>query len=375
VGLALWTCGCAQLAQGERARAAELWRQADELAERTRLVPVSLFATRSEVILAIVDGHLENALALIRQYVARADESGAPVRGRQIGAQMFITPALHLGRGDIWLTTFDEHAGPASLARPGRPAAFFIFVTAARAMCLAQLGCTEEALALVGPMLDDVKTGVHEDLSIGPLAILLQAALVLEHHAATRALATRLACVADLSAGAAGNLYTCVARHLGDAAVLAGNRAAAHAFYVQALEAAAKIRFRPEVALTHLRLAELQLKDNADRSEVLGHLDVAIPELRDMHMQPALERGLALLQQVEHQAPAPAGHAEVSRVLTGREQEVARLVAAGRSNREIAEALVITEGTVEVHIKHILGKLGFRSRAQVAGWFARQGSA
>jgi hypothetical protein len=36
--------------------------------------------------------------------------------------------------------------------------------------------------------------------------------------------------------------------------------------------------------------------------------------------------------------------------------------------------LVISEGTVEVHGKHILGKLGFRSRAQVAVWFARQGS-
>jgi DNA-binding NarL/FixJ family response regulator len=42
---------------------------------------------------------------------------------------------------------------------------------------------------------------------------------------------------------------------------------------------------------------------------------------------------------------------------------VARLLAAGRSNREIADALVITEGTVEVHVKHILSKLGVhRSR-------------
>jgi non-specific serine/threonine protein kinase len=39
----------------------------------------------------------------------------------------------------------------------------------------------------------------------------------------------------------------------------------------------------------------------------------------------------------------------------------------------IADTLIISEGTVEVHVKHILSKLGFRSRAQVAGWFARQG--
>jgi non-specific serine/threonine protein kinase len=41
----------------------------------------------------------------------------------------------------------------------------------------------------------------------------------------------------------------------------------------------------------------------------------------------------------------------------------------------LAEKLVISEGTVEVHVKHILGILRFRSRAQVAGWVARQGRA
>jgi non-specific serine/threonine protein kinase len=60
-------------------------------------------------------------------------------------------------------------------------------------------------------------------------------------------------------------------------------------------------------------------------------------------------------------------------VLTAREREIASLMADGLSNHDIAEQLVISEGTVEVHVKHILGKLGFRSRAQVAGWFAQHG--
>ena len=47
---------------------------------------------------------------------------------------------------------------------------------------------------------------------------------------------------------------------------------------------------------------------------------------------------------------------------------MADLIANGLSNRQIAEALVITEGTAEVHIKRILSKLGFRSRSQVAVW-------
>jgi DNA-binding NarL/FixJ family response regulator len=44
----------------------------------------------------------------------------------------------------------------------------------------------------------------------------------------------------------------------------------------------------------------------------------------------------------------------------------------GKSNREIASALVISQGTVEVHSKRILSKLGFRSRAHVAAWLASE---
>ena len=47
-------------------------------------------------------------------------------------------------------------------------------------------------------------------------------------------------------------------------------------------------------------------------------------------------------------------------------------MADGLSNREIGEQLVISEGTVEVHVKHILSKLGLRSRSQVAAWAAEQ---
>jgi DNA-binding NarL/FixJ family response regulator len=62
-----------------------------------------------------------------------------------------------------------------------------------------------------------------------------------------------------------------------------------------------------------------------------------------------------------------------SAALTPREQEVARLIADGMSNREIAAALVIAEPTAERHVANILNKLGFRSRAQVAAWHERRG--
>jgi DNA-binding CsgD family transcriptional regulator len=52
--------------------------------------------------------------------------------------------------------------------------------------------------------------------------------------------------------------------------------------------------------------------------------------------------------------------------LTPRQREVARLIADGLSNAEIAQQLVLTPGTVANHVEHILRRLGFRSRAQVA---------
>ena len=54
--------------------------------------------------------------------------------------------------------------------------------------------------------------------------------------------------------------------------------------------------------------------------------------------------------------------------LTRRECGVAALIAAGYSNRQIAAELFITEGTVANHVVHILNKLGYTSRAQIAVW-------
>jgi DNA-binding CsgD family transcriptional regulator len=368
LGLALFECGRVRLDQGERARAEELWQQVEELAERTRIGQLSLFSARSEVILAIVDGRLEEALALLRRFVERADETGTRMFGRQVGVGLLIPAALYLGRPDLYLATVDEYGGPASLTRPGRPAAWFIDLTAERALCLAQLGRIEAARRLVGPLLDDLS--IDDEFPLVPLGRLLQAAVVLEHREAAQALAGQLTCVAHLAIGYL--LYTCVARPLGDASVLLGDLASARGSYTQALEAASKIGFRPELALTRVSLAELLLQEGGEtaRSEAQEYLDDAIPELRDMKMQPGLDRALALYETI---APtlAPARQS-ASDALTAREREIASLVADGLSNRDIAEKLVISEGTVDVHVKHILGKLGFRSRTQVAGWVARQ---
>ncbi len=64
--------------------------------------------------------------------------------------------------------------------------------------------------------------------------------------------------------------------------------------------------------------------------------------------------------------PAPARVPETGEMLTPREVEILRLIAAGYSNREIAERLVVSEPTVKTHVAHILQKLNVSSRTQAA---------
>ncbi|MFI9408598.1 response regulator transcription factor [Nocardia gamkensis] len=65
---------------------------------------------------------------------------------------------------------------------------------------------------------------------------------------------------------------------------------------------------------------------------------------------------------------APRGRAE----LTTREKEVAELVADGLTNRAIASRLHVSPRTTQGHAEHILTKLGFTSRAQIAAWVAQR---
>jgi predicted ATPase/DNA-binding CsgD family transcriptional regulator len=70
-------------------------------------------------------------------------------------------------------------------------------------------------------------------------------------------------------------------------------------------------------------------------------------------------------------APAPAG-GSVASGLSTREIEVAQLVARGLTNKQIAATLVISLRTAESHVEHVLTKLGFTSRTQIATWMTER---
>jgi predicted ATPase/DNA-binding CsgD family transcriptional regulator len=78
------------------------------------------------------------------------------------------------------------------------------------------------------------------------------------------------------------------------------------------------------------------------------------------------------LEEGEREPVPRSASRRLSAELTPRESEIAGLVAQGLSNRDIASRLVISQRTAETHVEHILTKLGFTSRTQIAAWVADQ---
>jgi DNA-binding CsgD family transcriptional regulator len=254
-----------------------------------------------------------------------------------------------LGEGDVW--------GPSNAA--------------SAALRRAQTGELEDARRALREGLRRFQMDDAVDASFyWHLVTLLELAVLLRDHGAAGFLAPRLAILAPCALADWG--LTTVARHLGAAATLLGDRTRARDYYEQALAAAGAIRFRPEMALTHLQIAEVLADEPRTQGDARQHLESAIEEFRAMKMRPALERALALRDRLQAGAGRavkpiyPAG-------LTAREVEVLGLVATGATNREIAADLSVTPGTVHQHLINIFAKIGARRRADAAAYATRHG--
>ncbi len=118
----------------------------------------------------------------------------------------------------------------------------------------------------------------------------------------------------------------------------------------------------------------------AIKAGALGYLlkdsspDELVQAIRQVYRgEPSLDPSIArkLLQELLH----PPKTAPTTDPLTERELDVLRLVAQGKSNREIAEQLVITEMTARTHVSNILSKLHLASRTQAALYALKEGIA
>ena len=143
---------------------------------------------------------------------------------------------------------------------------------------------------------------------------------------------------------------------------------AAAAERAQAAVAAADAAGAPVEAARSRMLAGRALAAAGERERARAELERAAADFDRVgapERRAAAERELRRLgRRVARRSQAGDG-AGVLAALSGRELEVARLVAAGRRNAEIAEELVVSLKTVETHVRHLFRKLGVSSRAEV----------
>jgi ATP/maltotriose-dependent transcriptional regulator MalT len=304
--------------------------------------------------LAQARGELTDALALGEQAVALMAGTGHPAAA---GAHMSLLGAVghHLGHPEM---SFGPPADPALDAGEVRAA---LFVRLGPAFALVDSGRLDEAAHLYRLTGPPPSWDIPPYFTVQALAV---GAAVAVHLGRTADVAWFRAALADrrgghvVGGGGAANylgpvelvLGRCAAAldDLDDAADLLGSalatceRIGAPGFAVEAACELAAVRLR---------------RHEPDAARLL--LTRARPAAERMGMTPWVARIDALL--------GGAGP------LTSREREIADLVALGRSDRDIAARLVLSNRTVGNHVHHILTKLGFTNRSQIAAWVvARQ---
>jgi tetratricopeptide (TPR) repeat protein len=279
----LWSVGHTFLAFGQRRRAEEVMGEIRTVAERSGQPNLLILSMVNDAIIAIWDGRLEEALAIRGRMLARAEELGI-LEFAAMWSTWVLPARVHLGNAGRALEANLQSARN----RPPDVATEVLIL-----FCLAHLGRYAEVAAMLERLViarpgigsDKDETVVSQDI------ISLEAAVLAGHRPAAEPLLHRLSGSSSRTSWLW--LTTCTSRHLGAAAALLDRPDEARKYYQDAIKICTEIRFRPELALTRLQLAELLLEHYPDeKKEALEHLDFAIKEFQDMKMQPSLERAL-----------------------------------------------------------------------------------
>jgi hypothetical protein len=267
---------------GHRARAEQYVNQFKALAERSRQASLVLISMTYDGLLATLDGRLEEAVAIGLDIYGRAEQLGLPLLATNYGTFASYMALHHLGRLAEFLQLSQ---GRTILGSPVLRAYFLAYMDQDPAEVVRIL----EQWVVTRPGIESADDGWP---GFGDIP-LLQAALRVGHARAAELLLRRFV-GSDLRT--TGVLWaTCIPRHLGAAAALLGRPEEARQHYDEALKVCTEMRFRPELALTRLQLAELLLTHYPEEQAVAcDHLSFAIQEFREMKMQPSLERALKL---------------------------------------------------------------------------------
>jgi DNA-binding CsgD family transcriptional regulator len=173
-----------------------------------------------------------------------------------------------------------------------------------------------------------------------------------------------------------GNAVACygaMSRYLGALATTMGHWDTAAQHFEDALTMNARMGARPWLAHTQYAYTTMLLARNqpGDGDKATALLDSALVTARELGMRALEERLTARMGQTI--TPLPSAAPSSLDDLSQREVEVLRLLAAGRSNRDIAEALYISLNTVATHVRNILTKTGTANRTEAAAYALRHG--
>ncbi len=233
-------------------------------------------------------------------------------------------------------------------------------LAASKAAVLVLLGRTDEARLLYAGVLPLAPTLPRDGRWYGTLDALVECAEAFADREGARVLHGLALPAARWSGGAAsGNMWPAGSgwRRLGRLAAVLGERRDAAAAYEAALQADLRLGARPFVVLDELGLAEALEDGDAARARSLA--TSAAAQARAIGLPGPLRRADRLLGRLATARPDP---------LTAREREVAGLVARSLSNREVAARLVLSERTVETHVRNVLSKLGLTRRTEIVRW-------
>jgi DNA-binding CsgD family transcriptional regulator len=323
---------------GDRGPAEEQRRELAMLAERTRHSLPVITSTGAEALFAMLDGRLQDAM----QYCTGS------TRG-----QLGTFPHAWRARVAGWLGDPEAIEEELSWAETIAGSVYHpVYV----AFSLAHMGRLEEARQALRPVVQRIASAKPDELiAYSMLSLALEPAVLCGDEQAAELLLKRMT---DDSRMLAKPGFVLVPRYLGGAASLLGRYEEALQHYQDAIEFAEKVGYRPELALTRLDLARLLLEHMPDeRALAFECLDAATAEFEAMGMQAALEAARQLTAGTQARARSRLG-------LSLRQEEVLRLIAAGRTTREIADQLVLSERTVERHIADVYAKIGVRNRAE-----------